>query len=285
MQQIRKVMKYLTNYKSNVEGEYFTFVDLQKYGLNRKELFSSMNPFVKFMQDFHCNVDEFCKLSEKLAILDKDFFDYSAYKCKDGILVAKDGVSVTRTIKEGYSYKVVETKYDVYVIDNAYANLSLDRIAMELLKLQFPFLTEATFMQRKKRFNDDINKLPESPDTLVKDLDGFILSDNKVTIRDLIDIYTDPGYKDSYNEVPNWRIYTGYSENTVYFKINNDISLYVPLKALYEGNWALVEEKIVHNMPLYDENGDMIKGKFFNGKQKDAPYFNAYIVDKLKMNI
>ena len=45
---------------------------------------------------------------------------------------------------------------------------------------------------------------------------------------------------------------------------------------------AAIENRNIFSICLYDENDKLIKGKWFKGKQKDAPYFDNEKVRYLK---
>jgi hypothetical protein len=165
-------------------------------------------------------------------------------------------------------------------VPNSYANLHLVDVAKTLLKKRFSFLTDPLFTRKEKRFKDSIKRLPKHQDYKIKDLDCIMLIDNNLTIGDVIRLYTDPTYADSYKDALTWHIYSSFDD--VYFDVNKHNSLYVPVKALYEKNWGLVENLKVYNVPICDEKGIAVPQKWYSGLQKDAPFMNAPIVKKIK---
>ena len=62
-----------------------------------------------------------------------------------------------------------------------------------------------------------------------------------------------------------------------------DYSLYLKIEDFLNKDWDAVEKRHVFSILLYDENGEQIKGKWFKGEQKDAPYFNCDLVNELKV--
>ena len=59
-------------------------------------------------------------------------------------------------------------------------------------------------------------------------------------------------------------------------------ALGLKFKDLVNKDWKAIEDRHVFSICLYDKKGEQIKGKWFEGKQKDAPYFNHPLVKELK---
>ena len=54
---------------------------------------------------------------------------------------------------------------------------------------------------------------------------------------------------------------------------------------LLNKDWKSIMEKHVFSICLYDENGEIIHNKWYEGKQKDAPYFNNELVNRFKNDL
>jgi hypothetical protein len=276
----------MLNYNSNVKGQTFSFVDLAGHpdiGVSRIDLLERFPMFKSFMELHKCSADELCAITYELGIMDKDLFEYTTYYYKECVLVAKDGVYKDKEVKEGYNYRRVREYADVYICQNKYANLRLSDVAKELIKRRFPFLMEKPFVVRTRRFDETINKLPNNLLVNVNDLDSMILLSNKITIGDLIKLYTDPGYKNSWIDKPIWNIYN--DSKNIYFDTDgyhDGNSVSVPIDALYNKDWEAVENVKINGVPLRDKDGKIIPKKWFNGLQKDAPYMSSKVAIELK---
>ena len=277
----------MLNYKSNVKGQSFSFVDLAEHsnlGISRIDLLSRFPVFKTFMELHRCSADELCAITYDLGILDKDLFEYTTYKAIDGVLVAKDGVYTERTVKEGYYFwKKVTTHYDVYIWQNQYASLHLSDVAKELIKRRFPFLMEKPFVVRTRRFDETIHKMPNNLMVKISSLDAVVLHNNNITIGDLIKLYTDPGYKNAWIMKPVWNIFS--DSKNIYFDTDgyhDGNSVSVSIGALYDKDWEAVENVKISGVPLHDKDGKRIPKKWFEGLQKDAPYMSSKVAVELK---
>lgn len=275
------IMDGLKDFKSNIKGKSFYIFDLSNVPYTMEQLLNGLEPFNKFMHKLNISVKELLELISYLGITDKELFDYTTIKTD--FLVGKDAVYTEKIAKFVLDYKMVKTYHDVYVKTNSYVSLRFSDIACELMLRHFPFLGKEPFIRDEKRFKDNIDKLPVSINTKVKEIDTLMLIDNDITIGDLIKLYTDPSYKDSVIKKPIWKIYS--DVDYIYFRIDENKgghTVFIKLDDFFNKNWKAVEEQNVFGVCLYDENDNLIKGKWFKGKQKDAPYFKGEIVDALK---
>ena len=234
------------------------------------------------MDAFKCTADEIISIVDKLGITDKSLFEYQTYKTP--FLVSSNDVYTCKYECGVWGYrKEVKTFYDVYVSANTYASLALNDIARELMFTRFPYFMEPPFVEVEKRFKDNINNLPKNTNTKLSDIEHGIIFDNDLTIKDLINLYLDEGYKDSSTTKS---LISIYSDGNMFFlkvgKREHEHSLYIPTKAFLEKDWEAIENVKVSSVCLYDDNGELIKGKWFEGKQKDAPYFKYPLVEEFK---
>jgi len=276
----------MLNYNSCVKGQTFSFVNLADHpdlGVSRIDLLNKFTMFKDFMELHKCSADELCAITYELGIMDKDLFDYTAYKGINNVLVVEDGVYIDKNVKEGYNYRMVREYANVYICQNQYASLRLSEVARELIKRRFPFLMKKPFVVRTKRFDETIDNLPQNLLTKVSDLDYMMVHKNNLTIGDLIKLYTDPGYKNSLIDKPIWSIYS--DSKNMYFDTDgchDGNSVNVPIDALYNKDWKAVENVKINGVPLHDKDGNRIPKKWFEGLQKDAPYMTSEVAIELK---
>ena len=247
----------------------------------RKQLIEGLDRFKTFMDAFKCTADEIISIVDKLGITDKSLFEYPTYKTPFHI-----SSSDIYTVKYDWVWghrKEVKTFYDVYISASTYVSLALNNIARELMFTRFPYFMEPPFVEVKKRFKDNINNLPKNTNTKLSDIEHDIIFDNNLSIKDLINLYLDDGYKDSSTTKS---LISIYSDGNMFFlkvgKREHEHSLYVPTKAFLEKDWEAIENVKVSSVCLYDDNGELIKGKWFEGKQKDAPYFKYPLVEEFR---
>ena len=263
--------KHVNVYRVNCEETPYT----------RKQLLSELPKYKDFMQNFNCSIDELCDILSLYCITDNDLFEYSIYGTH---LIGKDYIYTSKFVHCGWGELKEEKKYyDLYITCNTYASLELNTVANEIVKRRFPYLTLPPFARVTKRFNDNIKKMPKTLNAKIESIDKSIFFDNDLTIGDLIKLYTDKNYADSTIEKPLYAVYS--DSGDIFITIDGNKggwSLYLKYSDLANNDWKAIEERKINSVCLYDENGEQIKGEWFNGKQKDAPYFNHPLVKELK---
>lgn len=275
-------MLHLKDYHySNQEHVHIYPVKCEETPYTRRQLLSEMSIFRDFMERFSCSLDELCEILDMYGITDNSLFDYSTYG-KDYLIGKNYLYTITYEIVHG-CMKQKKTYYDLYMCYNTYACLALNTVANELVKRRFPLLSLPPFTKVEKRFKDSIKNMPKTLKTKVRDIDALTLFDNDLTIGELIKLYTEENYADSVVETP---LYSVYSDTcSIYITLDETKvgwSLNLEISDLLNKDWKAIEERHVFSICLYDEKGELIKGKWFEGKQKDAPYFNNPIVKELK---
>ena len=264
---------------TNKDSKYF-FVDLNKLSYTRKELLSSFAGYKEFIETFKTSVEELEEILDGLCISDRSLFDFTTFNT--GFLVDENGIYTSK-----FEYKhglPVETKtyFNVYICESSFSSLALDKVAEEIIKRRFPELFKAPFTVFKKRFNSNINELPKSANCLLSNVDSEIISDNNLTIQDLIDIYTNPEVIDSVKEFPLIKVY---SSGDIFLTIDENKAghtVCMTTDCLFNNDWEAIEERPVFSICLYDEQGNLIPKQWYKGEQKNAPYFNNPLVEKLK---
>lgn len=249
---------------------------------NRKQLFSEMKTYKEFMERFNCSVDELCEIIDKYGIQDNNLFEYTTFNGNGCYPIAEKYIYTSKYVHKSGGWTEEVTHYDIYICCNQFVDLSLNIVANELVKRRFPFLSLPPFTKIEKRFKDNIKELPKTTNAKVRDIDDNILFDNEITIGELIRLYSDDSFADSNIETP---LYNVYANGSMYIEIDENKSgwsIGTTFAELLNKDWKAIEERKVFSVCLYDENGKQIKGKWFKGKQKDAPYFNNPLVKELK---
>lgn len=271
----------LTNFSSNDKKIDWFFVNLKEINMKRGTLFSGLSTFQKFMDTFNCTPSELVNITERLGIDDRSLFEYTIFKTP--FLVSKEGV-YTQVYKETrYGYDYVTTHYDVYITSNTFVSLCLNKVAIELVKKNMPYLLGEQFTHTARRFDEElIKELPTNLNTSVSDvLYKISPCTTHLSIGDLVKLYTDPTYKDSLITKYEWSVY---HDGSLYIHIDEDKpghSIHTDYRTLLSKDWEKIENQKVSNIPLFNPTtGNMMPKKFFSGKQKDAPYFDS---DKVKL--
>jgi len=268
--------------KSNkASSRNYIIFDLSKVPYTREELLNGFSVFKEFMTKWQCDVKTMCKAIDELSILDSHLFDFSTLA--NDFLVEKD-VYYSVLYGKRTNYNHIKTYYNVYVVPYPYASLALNNIAEYIVRARFPELFKGNFLKVEKRFDESIHKLPSSTSAKLSDINSLIGYENDLTIQDIIDIYTAKDREKAMNEMtatPRIKIYAdGFIALTVDEK--HDYSLCFNIEDLYNKDWEEIEKKHVFSIPLYDENDNLIKGKWYKGEQKNAPYFNCPLVKELE---
>ena len=256
---------------------------------NRKQLFSEMKTYKEFMERFNCSVDELCEILDKYGITDNSLFEYTTFNGNGCYPIAEKYIYTSKYVHKFGGWVEEVTHYDIYICCNQFADLSLNIVANELVKRRFPFLALPPFTKIEKRFKENIKNLPKTTNAKIKDIENDILFDNEITIGELIKLYTDDSFADSEIEKPLFSVYANSypSNESPYIFIEVDKNkggwtISTTIDDIINKDWKAIEEREVFSVCLYDENGEQIKGKWFKGKQKDAPYFNNPLVKELK---
>lgn len=271
-----KDFKYTDSHDINVY-----FVNCAETPYSRKQLLSEMSTYTKFMERFDCSLDELCEILDMYGVQDKDLFEYTV--TRTNYPIATDYIYTSKIERDGSTWREKKTYYNVYLTVNQFVSLRLNTVATEIVKRHFHYLTLPPFTSVEKRFNDNIKYLPKTLRAKVKDIDHSILFDNDLTIGDLIKLYTEDNYANSEVEKPLFATYSDGSD--IFITLDKDKggwTLGLKFQDLANKDWKAIEDRHVFSICLYDKKGEQVKGKWFEGKQKDAPYFNHPLVKELK---
>ena len=243
-------------------------------------LLSNFVSYKEFMQRFGISVRKFMLICKKLSIPASDLFEYSAFGGY-GVLFKEKGIYTEKWVSSYYGGKYVTTYYDINIVPNEFRSLALDKIAEYVAFDKFPFLSAYT--KYVKRFNDEISRLDNiTLNTNVSKLDDLVLFENNITIADLYKLCRDKDYKDSYYHKSLVKVY---ENGNIFIELPNKGSLFLTYSDLANKDVVSILNRHVFSIPYYDEKGNQIPKKWFEGKQEDAPYFDCDMVKDVLLRI
>ena len=87
-----------------------------------------------------------------------------------------------------------------------------------------------------------------------------------------------------------YNIYSTIPTNIIFLPVKSvefdshhySISLYIPVKAIVENDFSLIEDCHVHSIIKPDAVVGRETGNFFEGKQKDFPYWDEPVIQDFK---
>ena len=260
------------------------FVNLNELGLDIKTILKHYKCFNDFCERFRITIDELVKYIKRCSIVDKSLFEFSVNGNSDkNFLFLKKAVYVEKNSVVNGKYEKKILNYNVYIVPNDYVSLPLNKIAKEVVFDKFPFMKDEIFCKTERRFDENIHKLPDDINTKITDIDVLVKHSNDLTIADLINIYNDRSYMDS---LVKKSLFSVYHSGEIYLDLGrNSHSLHMNVNDFFNKDWKSIERRVVHSIILYDNNGNRIPFGWFDGEQKDAPYFNDEKVTKLKSYI
>lgn len=257
------------------------FVNLNELGLDIKTMLKHYECFNDFCERFRITIDELVDYIKRCSIVDKSLFEFSVNSNSDkNFLFLKKAVYVEKhSVVNGQCVKKT-FNYNVYIVPNVYVSLSLNKIAKEVVFDKFPFMKNDIFCKIERRFDENIHKLPDDINVKISDIDVLVKHNNNLTIADLINIYHDKSYMDSLVKKSLFSVYHG---GEIYLDLGHiSHSLHMNVDDFFNKDWESIEKHLVGSIILYNNNGDRIPFRWFDGEQKDAPYFNNEKVTKLK---
>ena len=246
-------------------------------------LLSNFDSYKEFMQRFGISVRKFMLICKKLSIPASDLFEYSA--CGGGeysVLFKEKGIYTEKWVYSRGCGNIVKTYHNIYIVPNQFRSLALDKIAEYVALDKFPFLRAYT--KYVKRFNDDVKELLNniSLKTEVSKLDDVALFENNITIADLYKLCRNKDYKDSYCHKSLVKVY---ENGHIFIELPNKGSLFLMYSDLVNKDVVSILNRHVFSIPYYDEKGNQIPKKWFEGKQEDAPYFDCDMVKDVLLRI
>lgn len=193
-----------------------------------------------------------------------EFLEYSTYKCSCSELVF--GRGLYKEIWERDSYRKVY--YDVYVKEHTYIGLTFKKIITHIIKTYYP-----------KFYLFDTEDFPIYEDTPVCAIPSEY---QRYTLKELY------GWMKGQVEKIRYNIYTSADIISLPVKsvmFNNhkfSISLCIPSQAITDNDFSLIEDFYVHSIIKPDAVVGRTQDNFFEGKQKDFPYWDEPVIQDFK---
>ena len=213
----------------------------------------------------------------------KDCFMYSLWGGENARMVAEKGVYTEKREWSYGTYTIQKHYHNVYIKENTYIHLIFPKIIEYIITTYYH---KFAIYEEVPRFNKQINI---KPNTSIKEIEREY-NDCDLTARDIVKLLNNPQYSLGKIEKLKYRIYS--DGNIIYYPITSlvihghkyDISLYIPREAIVNDDWSIVENQKMFSIikPNANELLGKDKNNWFEGLQKDSPYFNHKEVAKVK---
>jgi hypothetical protein len=275
-------------YKENIfnTNSQVTFFDsyniVKRWNVNllmEKNLLPSV---VKLAEDWgvkYANIIAFIKANN----LVKDCFMYSLYGGEHSRMVAEKGVF---SEKRQWSYgtcTIIKTYHNVYITEHTYIHLMFPKIIEHIITTYYP---KFAIYEDVPRFDKQIKIKPNTSITEIK----REYTEYDLTALDIVKLLNNPNYSTETVKKLKYKIYS--DGNLIYYPITSlmihghkyDISLYIPREAIINDDWSIVENQKMFSIikPNANELLGRDKNNWFEGLQKDSPYFNHKEVETIK---
>lgn len=257
----------MINYDNLKHTSSVTFYDTKNlshiWKIDFKEKKHVIPSIVELCELWKVPYDEIIDFAEREGIV-SDFLEYSTYKCRSSELVFEKGL-YKEVFEEGYKRNVY---FDVYVKQNEYIGLTFKKIITHIIKTYYP-----------KFYLFDYESFPVQVDTTVKDIPSEYQG---YTMKELLELMG------GHIEKIRYCIYS--SADIIFLPVKSvnvgkhqyAISLYIPVKAIVENDFSVIEDCYVHTIIKPDAVVGREEGNFFEGKQKDFPYWNEPVIQDFK---
>lgn len=247
--------------------------------LNEKNLLPSV---VKLANDWgveYANIIAFIDANNLL----KNCFMYSLYGGEHSRMVVENGVYSEKRKWSYGSYTIQKTYYNVYIKENTYIHLMFPKIIEYIITTYYP---KFAIYEDIPRFDKQIKI---KPNTSIEDIEREY-RDCKLTALDIVKLLDNPNY--SVEKVKKLKYHIYGDSDVIHYPLTSmlihghkyDISLYIPREAIVKDDWSLVENKRIFSIikPTANELLGKDKDNWFEGLQKDSPYFNHEDVERVK---
>lgn len=275
-------------YKENIfnTNRQVTFFDsyniAKRWNVNLIEEKNLLPSVVKLANDWGVKYEKIIAFI-KANNLVRDCFMYSLYGGEHSRMVAEKGVY---SEKRKWSYgtcTIIKTYHNVYIKENTYIHLMFPKIIEHIITTYYP---KFAIYEDVPRFDKQINIKPNTSLTEIK----REYTEYDLTALDIVKLLNNPNYSTETVKKLKYKIYS--DGNLIYYPITSlmihghkyDISLYIPREAIINDDWSIVENQKMFSIikPNANELLGRDKNNWFEGLQKDSPYFNHKEVETIK---
>lgn len=269
----------------NRKDGFYIANNIEKYGLSLDNAFQVLSTFEEIAKTFNVTIEKVVQIVKDMRIDNRHLFEYSTYKGNNNILIGEKLVYTEKQVRINNRYKCETMYYDVYLKEHTYISCYLVNIISRLFQELFPEISENNvFSTLCRRFPEEL-KGKINAYTNVRDLPSFDLS-----CQDIADLINKPEVID---EMVSKSLIHFYDAKSFFYLSLPKITLYgkeyeqslqIPYEALMTKNWSLVENVKVFSIIKYDANEKLgaDANNWFEGLQKDAPFFNHPMVNEFK---
>ena len=245
--------------------------------LKEKNLLPSV---VKLAEDWNVPYVNIIAFIDRNNLL-RDCFMYSLWGGEHSRMVAENGVYTEKRVWSYGTCTIQKTYHNVYIKENSYINLIFPKIIEYIITTYYP---KFAIYEDSPRFDKQINIKPY---TLIKDIEREY-RDCDLTARDIVRLLHNPQYSLEKVKKLKYKIYG--DGKIIYYPITSvmihghiyDILLYIPREAIINDDWSLVENQKMYGIIKPNANELLGKDNWFEGLQKDSPYFNHEEVATVK---
>lgn len=213
----------------------------------------------------------------------RDCFMYSLYGGEHSRMVAERGVYSEKKEWHYGNYTITKTYHNVYIRENSYIHLMFPKIIEHIITTYYP---KFAIYKDSPRFD---KKISIKPNTSIEEIEREY-RDCKLTALDIVKLLDNPKYSKETVKRLKYNIYS--DGDIIFYPITSlvihghkyDISLYIPREAIINDDWSIVENHKIFSIikPNANELLGRDKNNWFEGLQKDSPYFNHKEVETIK---
>lgn len=275
-------------YKENIfnTNSQVTFFDsyniAKRWNVNLIEEKNLLPSVVKLANDWGVEYEKIIAFIKANKLV-KDCFMYSLYGGEHSRMVAEKGVY---SEKRKWSYgtcTIIKTYHNVYIKENTYIHLMFPKIIEHIITTYYP---KFAIYEDVPRFDKQIKIKPNTSITEIK----REYTEYDLTALDIVKLLNNPNYSTETVKKLKYKIYS--DGNIIFYPITSlmihghkyDISLYIPREAIINDDWSIVENQKMFSIikPNANELLGRDKNNWFEGLQKDSPYFNHKEVETIK---
>lgn len=214
----------------------------------------------------------------------QDLFRYTLWGGSPSAKKVAEKAVYEENVRWHFGQRSVKKIYhDVYVIESSFIHLIFPKIIEYII---INFYPQFAIYSKESRFKKEIKI---SPKMTIAEIERDY-HDCNLTAKDIAELLNCPTFS---TEKDNKLAYNIYSDGEdIYYPLPSvmvqghkyDISLSIPREAIVKNDWSIVEDKFVFSIikPDADEQLGKNSNNWFQGKQKDSPYFNIEEVAKIK---